>query len=74
MNARVDQLLDEALILTSDERSALVAALLDSLEGTDDPAVSSAWRQELHSRQAALRTGKVKPAPWAQVKAQLSAL
>jgi putative addiction module component (TIGR02574 family) len=74
MNARVDQLLDEALVLTSDERSALVAALLDSLEGSDDPAISSAWRQELRGRRAALRAGKVQPAPWADVKARLNSL
>lgn len=34
MNARVDQLLAEALSLPADERSALVVALLDSIEGS----------------------------------------
>lgn len=47
LNARVDHLLEEALGLPTDERSALVVALLDSLEGTDDAAVSDAWRTEV---------------------------
>lgn len=74
MNARVDHLLDEALGLPTDERSALVVALLDSLEGSDDSAISDAWRQELRRRQAALRAGTVKPVPWGEAKARLSAL
>ena len=39
MNARVDHLLDEALALWPDERSALVVALLDSLDGEDKSSV-----------------------------------
>ena len=74
MNARVDHLLDEALGLPTDERSALVVALLDSLEGSEDAAISDAWRQELKVRQAALRTGTVKAVPWAEARARLSAL
>ncbi len=74
MNARVDRLLDEALGLPTDERSALVVALLDSLEGSDDSAISDAWRQELKTRQAALRAGTVKAVLWAEVRARLSAL
>jgi putative addiction module component (TIGR02574 family) len=74
MNARVDHLLDEALGLPTAERSALVVALLDSLEGSDDSAISDAWRQELKKRQAELRAGAVKPVPWAEAKARLSAL
>ena len=74
MNARVDHLLDEALGLSTDERSALVVALLDSLEGSEDAAISDAWRQELKARQAALRAGTVKAVPWAEARARLSAL
>ena len=74
MNARVDHLLDEALGLPSDERSALVVALMDSLEVADNASISEAWRRELRSRQAALRAGTVKPVPWAEAKARLSVL
>lgn len=74
MNARVDQLLTDALGLPADERSALVVALLDSLEGSADAAISEAWREELRQRRRALRDGALKPVPWADVRARLSAL
>ena len=74
MNARIDHLLDEALSLPTDDRSALVVALLDSLEGSDDASVSDAWRQEIRRRRAGLRDGTIVPVPWAEAKARLSAL
>jgi len=74
MNARVDQLLADALELPADERSALVVALLDSLEGSTDAAISEAWRKELQLRKQALREGTLKAVPWAEARARLSAL
>ena len=74
MNARIDHLLDEALSLPTDDRSALVVALLDSLEGSDDASVSDAWRQEIRRRRAGLRDGTIVPVPWAEAKARLAAL
>lgn len=74
MNARVDRLLDELLGLSTEERSAVAAALIDSLEGTEDRSVSDAWRQELLRRRDALRTGATKAVPWAEARARLSAL
>lgn len=74
VNARVDHILDEALGLPPDERSALTVALLDSLEGSDDTSITEAWRQEIRARQAALRAGTVQSVSWADAKARLSAL
>ena len=74
MNARVDQLLTEALDLPAEERSALVVALLDSLEGSTDAAISDAWREELRQRGNALREGTLKSVPWTEARARLSAL
>ena len=74
MNARIDHLLDEALSLPTDDRSALVVALLDSLEGSDDASVSDAWRQEIRRRRAGLRDGTIVPVAWAEAKARLTAL
>ncbi len=74
MNARVDHLLDEALGLSVEERSAVAAALIDSLEGAADGTVSEAWRRELLKRREALRSGAAKPTPWAEARARLSAL
>ena len=70
----MDHLLDAALGLPADERSALVVALLDSLDGSDDAGISDAWRDELRKRQAALRAGLVKAVPWAEARARLQAL
>ena len=74
VNAHVDHILDEALGLPPDERSALTVALLDSLEGSDDSSIAEAWRQEIRARQAALRAGTVSAVSWMEVRARLSAL
>jgi putative addiction module component (TIGR02574 family) len=68
MNARVDHLLHEALELPDDERFALVAALLDSLEGSADPSISEAWREELRTRRKALRDGSIQTTPSTSAK------
>ena len=74
MRAHLDHLLHEALELPDEERSALVVALLDSLEGSADPSISEAWREEVRMRRAALRNGAVQAVAWADAKARLSAL
>lgn len=74
MNARIDRLLDEALGLPTDERSAFVVALLDSLEGADDATVSEAWRAEVEQRRAQLRAGQVRATPWPDAKARLRSM
>jgi putative addiction module component (TIGR02574 family) len=74
MNTRVDHILDEALALATEERSALVIALFESLESSDDPAISAAWREEIQRRRAALRAGVSQPAPWRDAKARLLSL
>lgn len=74
MNARVDHLIDEALALAPDERSAVVVALLDSLDGEDEATIARAWADEIRQRKAALRSGATQAAPWAEVRARLVAL
>jgi putative addiction module component (TIGR02574 family) len=74
MNARVDHLIDEALALPADERSAVALALLDSLGGDDEAAVSQAWAEEVRRRRQELRSGAVRGVPWEEAKARLSAL
>ena len=74
MNARVDNLIEEALALPTGERSALVVALLDSLEGSEDPSISEAWRLEIDRRRAGLRDGSTVAVPWAAARARLASL
>jgi putative addiction module component (TIGR02574 family) len=74
MNARVDHILNEALALAAEERSALVVALLESLETSADPKISDAWREEIHRRRIALRAGATQPVPWSDARARLHSL
>ena len=74
MNARVDNLIDEALALAPNERSALVVALLDSLDGEDETAVAKAWADEIRRRKSDLRAGLAQAVPWAEARARLDAL
>lgn len=74
MNARIDHLIDEALSLAPDERSAVVVALLDSLDGDDEGTVAAAWANEIGRRKTELRSGAAQTVPWAEAKARLDAL
>jgi putative addiction module component (TIGR02574 family) len=74
MNARVDHILHEVLGLAPEERSAVAAALVDSLEGAGEAAVSEAWRKELLARREAYRSGAISPTPWAEARARMTAL
>jgi putative addiction module component (TIGR02574 family) len=74
MNARVDHILDEALALATDERSALVVALLESLETSADPRIPDAWSEEIRRRRIALRAGTTQPVPWSDAKARMHSL
>lgn len=74
MNARVDHILDEALALPADERSAVAVALFDSLESANPDAVSEAWRAEVKRRRDEWRAGNVRAIPWAEVKQRFRSL
>ena len=74
MNARVDHLIDEALRLAPDERSAMVVALLDSLDGDDAASTAKAWADEIRRRKADLRSGAATASPWPEARARLNAL
>ena len=74
MNARTDQLLDEALALEPDERSVLAFALLSSLDGAEEAAAEKAWSKEILRRKDQLRSGAMTPVPWAEARARLAAL
>jgi putative addiction module component (TIGR02574 family) len=74
MNARVDHVLEEVLRLSAEERSAVAAALIDSLETVEEASVAQAWRTELLRRRAQLRAGAVRGTSWTEVRARLSAM
>lgn len=74
MNARVDLVLEDVLRLSAEERSAVAAALIDSLETSEESSVAGAWRAELLRRRAELRAGLMHAAPWSEVRARTSAM
>ena len=75
MNARIDQLFDEARLLAPEERSQLALALLDSVEGetTNEANVEQAWMAEAHHRLESLAQGGLRMVPWEQARARISA-
>ena len=74
MNARVDHVLEDVLRLSAEERSAVAAALIDSLETGEEGSVAEAWRTELLHRRELLRSGAVRAAPWSEARARMSAM
>ncbi|MDB5803192.1 MAG: hypothetical protein JWN73_514 [Betaproteobacteria bacterium] len=74
MNANVEHLMDEALALSPEERSAMALALLDSLPGEDSSVIEKAWADEIRRRLNALDSGAVRAIPWAEVRARLDSL
>ncbi len=67
----------QVLALPERERSALVARLLDSLEGVFDDsseAVARAWDEELARRVAEFESGGGQDVPFEQVQAELQAM
>jgi putative addiction module component (TIGR02574 family) len=74
MNTRVDQVLEDALRLTGEERSTVAAALIDSLETAEEGSIDEAWRAELLRRRSELRAGMVQGSPWSEARARLSAV
>ena len=65
------EIADEALALSEQDRLALAAVLIDSVEGPEDPDWVEEWSKELDHRVAeADRTGD-RGRPWDQVRAEL---
>ncbi len=60
MNARVEDLLNEAMELDPEDRVQLAGRLLHTLE-PEDSGVEEAWRTEIGERIAELDSGAVKP-------------
>jgi putative addiction module component (TIGR02574 family) len=68
MNLAKEHLLDAALALPDEDRLEFVEALAASLQPADRPPFDEAWREVILRRSAELRSGKVAPVPWSEVK------
>lgn len=70
MTPTTEQLLNAALALPDDERLQFIEALIDSLQPSDQPPFDESWRGVIQRRAEELRSGKVVPVPWEEVKRQ----
>jgi len=67
------KLLQDALQSSADERAALAAALIETLDdGPDDADVEAAWAAEVERRVAEIDAGVVKPIPWPEARAAIT--
>jgi putative addiction module component (TIGR02574 family) len=70
MSPEVDEILKKAMALPPEDRGALAASLIDSLdEGLEfDLETEVAWQREVARRAGEIESGKVKTIPWPEVK------
>jgi putative addiction module component (TIGR02574 family) len=74
MSPETEQLLQKALSLPAEDRGALAASLLDSLDQAVDEDAETAWQQEISRRMDEIRSGKAKTIPWREVQQKSRAL
>jgi len=70
MSTTTEDVLTAALSLPDDDRLELAEALIASLRPENRPPFEDAWREVIRRRSAELRSGTVRPIPWAEVKRQ----
>ena len=66
-------LLDQALRLSADERAVLAANLWASLEADSDPDMEAAWAEEIRRRLKRIESGEDQPVPWEEIRRRLRA-
>jgi putative addiction module component (TIGR02574 family) len=68
----VEDLFAKAVTLPEDDRAALAALLLDSLEDeASDEDVEKAWAAEVQRRMANYRAGNVQTIGWSELRERL---
>ena len=71
MRAPAKEVLEKALELDEQDRAAVVAALLESLEVEDNSEEEAAFVAELEHRAAEMESGAVKGIRWEELWAEL---
>jgi len=72
-NELTPQLLNDALRLPDEQRAALAAALIDSLDHGVDEDAEAAWSVEIARRLREVESGQVKTVPWPQARQMIAA-
>jgi putative addiction module component (TIGR02574 family) len=73
MTQQALELLQKALTLPEEERTALVRSLIESLEEVADQGTERAWDEEIARRISDLDSGKSKTVSWEEVRQRISA-
>jgi putative addiction module component (TIGR02574 family) len=69
MSREANQLFEKALALSTEDRGAIAAYLIESLdEGEPDLDVEEAWQHEVARRMEEINSGKAEPIPLVEVK------
>lgn len=71
MSRDIQEILRDALALSSEARAALADSLLDSLDATVDEDAEGAWLEETQRRAAELDDKTVAAVPWFDVRSRL---
>jgi putative addiction module component (TIGR02574 family) len=66
------ELLQKALALSQEERTAMARSLIESLEGAPQEGAERAWDEEIARRTAELDSGKAKTVSWEEVRQRIS--
>jgi putative addiction module component (TIGR02574 family) len=70
MDSNAQKLLQDALLLPDNERAAIAASLIHSLDPVTEDQ-DEAWRIEIDRRLAELDSGAVTPVPWSEVRKRI---
>jgi len=71
MSEPAKKLLVQAMQLSTDDRAALAAELLASLDGDPEAHVEAAWAAEIESRVKRVTAGDGKFEDWGEIREQL---
>ena len=71
MTREATELLEKALRLPPKARAALIASLIESLDGTHDEDAEVAWQAEIDRRVRDLDAGNIELVPWAEARRQI---
>jgi putative addiction module component (TIGR02574 family) len=67
------ELLDDVMRLPDEQRAALAAALIESLDQGFDDDAEMAWSDEIARRLQDVENGRVKTIPWRQARQMIAA-
>ena len=65
------QILEQALTLSEDQRAAIAASLLQSLDAEIDPESETHWDAEIKRRLDEIDNGTVELIPWSEIRSKI---